>query len=191
MQSAVDLYWIPVAAGTPRLQRLSLRLWEAFEAARCRRPRAVLYHSALKLRLENGDQLTLELTPAFAGEPVAPLATGPVGFRGADRFRLLRYQLRCLPGAELPDECWAVDSPVHLADRSGAARRILDVALTVPRHVWGRRVPGTNEMWTSDSTLSWILERAGIDLSGAAPPSGGRAPGWQVGIQLARSREQP
>lgn len=180
----VDLYWMPVGAGTSRFQRASLRAWEAFEAARARRKRVGLFHSALKLTFDE-TVYTLELTPAFVGGTEAPLMTGPVGLRGADRFRLFRYQLRRLPVAELPDEQWAVESPARLSDDCELGRRILALAPTVPRHTWGRRVPGTGEMWTSDSVISWLLVQAGLDLSEVAPPAGGRAPGWKAGLALA------
>jgi hypothetical protein len=183
---AVELFWLPVAAGTSRFQQASLRAWEAFEAFRCRRPRAVLYHAALKFRFADGRILTLEVTPAFLGESPPPLLTGPVGFRGADRARLFRYQLRCLPVDRLPDEEWAVESPVLLADDCATAGRLLDLAGSVPRHVWGRRAPGTREMWTSDSTLSWLLVRAGLDVAALGPPAGGRAPGWYAGMAIGR-----
>ena len=183
--SAVELWWLPVGAGTSRFQRASLRVWEAVEAARARRPRATLLHSALKLVVSSDERYTLELTPAFIGEPVPPLATGPVGFRWAGRFRRFRYQLRCLPGTTLPDEEWVFAPPLALTEDREIAGRILTLAPSVPTHVWGRRVKGTREMWTSDSTISWLLARAGIDLSRLTPPPGGRAPGWAAGLTVA------
>lgn len=182
----VLLYWIPVGAGTPRAQRASLWLWEAFEAARARRPRAQLLHSALKLRADGSPACTVELTPEFIGGPAPPVATGPVGVQWAGRSRLFRYQLRCLEVDTLPDEDWAIGEPILLAGDGGTARRILELAPAIPRYTWGRRVPGTGEMWTSDSVISWLLTRAGIDSGPAAPPPGGRAPGWYAGIAVAQ-----
>ena len=185
---AIDLYWLPVGAATSRVQQASLRLWETIEAARCRRPRANLYHAALKLRTGDGTR-TLELAPAFASGAAIPLATGPVGFRGADRFRLFRYQLGSAPGGTFPDEEFAVESPVRLANDCHTVSRVFELAPTVPRYAWGRRANGTREMWTSDSVISWLLLRAGVDLSGVAPPQGGRAPGWYAGIAVASGLE--
>lgn len=187
---SVDLYWIPVAAGTSRFQQASLRLWEAIEAFRARRSRCVLYHSALKLRKSDGTALTLELTPAFIGGDTPPLMTGPVGFRGADRLRLFRYQLRCLEADTLPDEEYAV-SNTRLSTDCATLEHVLALAPGAPRHVWGRRVRGTREMWTSDSIISRLLVRAGLDLSGVAPPADGRAPGWRAGLELARRQTAP
>ncbi|MCC7365788.1 MAG: hypothetical protein IT303_15595 [Dehalococcoidia bacterium] len=176
---------MPVGAGTPRLQQLSLRGWEAFEAWRTRRTRAVLYHCALKLRPGEGEQFTLELAPAFIRDGVAPLASGPVGLRFAGRWRLFRYELKCLPVDRLPDEQWAVDSPIAVSDDPAVARQLIALAPTVPTHTWGRRVRGTHEMWTSDSVVPWLLTRAGIATAGLGPLPGGRAPGWQAGLDLA------
>jgi hypothetical protein len=183
---AVDLYWLPVGAGTSRFQQASLRLWESIEASRARRPRVRLFHSALKVAAGPGAVYTLELTPAFVGGTVPPLTTGPVGVRGADRLRLFRYQLLCQPGERLPDEEWATGGPTRLTEDCEVVRRVLDVAPTVPKHVWGRRVRGTREMWTSDSVISWVLASSGIDLSNMSPPDGGRAPGWYAGLAVAR-----
>ncbi len=183
---SADLYWIPVGAGTSRFQQASLRWWEAFEATRARRPRTELLHSALKLRTGQGSAFTLELTPAFVSAPVEPIVTGAVGVRGADRLKLFRYALRCIPAETIPDEQWAVAGPIHLTGDCGVVQRILDLAPSVPRHVWGRRVRGTREMWTSDSVISWLLIQAGLDVSFAGPPPGGRAPGWDAGIALGR-----
>ncbi len=178
---AVELHWMPVGAGTSRAQQLSLKAWEAFEAFRCRRPRARLFHYALKLRATGERRSTVELTPAFAPGGSEAAMSGPVGVRGADRWRLFRYELRCTPGETLPDERWAVEKPHCLSADPAVADRILALAPTVPAHVWGRRIAGTREMWTSDSVIAWLLTGAGFDLADVGPPAGGRAPGWAAG----------
>jgi hypothetical protein len=50
---------------------------------------------------------------------------------------------------------------------------------------------GTNftEMWNSNSLISWLIARSGLDVKSVAPPTGGRAPGWLAGIIVAQ-REQ-
>ena len=40
-------------------------------------------------------------------------------------------------------------------------------------------------MWNSNSLASWALARAGLDVDGVAPPTGGRAPGWDAGLVVA------
>lgn len=180
----LDLYWIPVGAGT-HFQHASLVFYEAIASRLSRRPPATLYHSALKLRID-GTDFTLELLPAAAHQLESPLMTGPVGVRGADRLRLFRYQLLLKPGASLPDEQWAGE-PHRLTVDESAIRRLVELGPSVPAYVWGRRVPRTTEMWTSDSAISWLLCRAGIDASAIPLPPGGRAPGWHAGIQLATS----
>ncbi len=182
----VDLYWLPVGAGAPsRMRDWSLAVWEGASAFLGRRRRGALYHAALKMRLDSGTPYTVELTPVFIGEPAAPAMTGPVGFRSADRLRIFRYQLRCLEAEALPDEEWVVGSPIRLSTDCQAGPRLLSLAPTVPPHSWGRRVRGTSEMWTSASVISWLLMRAGIDARAIPVPAGGRAPGWQAGLELA------
>lgn len=188
----VDLYWIPVAAGiNSRLRTWSLACWEATSAALARRPRAALYHTALKLRPAGGETHTLELTPVFIGEPVPPLMTGPVGLPAAGRLRLFRYQLRCLQAEAFPDEEHAVASPIRLSTDSDAVQRVLALAAQIPPHTWGLRVRGTTEMWTSNSSISWLLVRAGLEVDALAPPVGGRAPGWKAGLELAGTLPAP
>lgn len=183
----VDLYWLPVAAGTgSRLRMWSLAAWEAFEALRARRPRARLCHSALKVRTANGEMHTVELTPVFRGEMPPLSMTGPVGFRGANRFRLLRYQVRCVRAARLPDEEWTLGSAVRLSGDCATASDVLALAAAIPKHIWGLRARGTSEMWTSDSAIAWMLERAGIDTAAIPFPSASRAPGWIAGVEVAR-----
>ncbi|MGH2589776.1 MAG: hypothetical protein ACRDGW_03145, partial [Actinomycetota bacterium] len=52
--------------------------------------------------------------------------------------------------------------------------------------VWGRDELRTGDMWNSNSLISWLLLRAGVDTGQILPPSGGRAPGWDAGLVVAR-----
>jgi hypothetical protein len=45
-------------------------------------------------------------------------------------------------------------------------------------------------MWNSNSLISWLIARSGLDVESIRPPVGGRAPGWRAGIVVAR-RQQP
>src|SRR4051794_41379863 len=49
---------------------------------------------------------------------------------------------------------------------------------------------GTGEMWNSSSVIAWVLVRSGIHAEAIPPPAGGRAPGWQAGIEIAHRQEQ-
>jgi hypothetical protein len=41
-------------------------------------------------------------------------------------------------------------------------------------------------MWNSNSVISWALVRAGVIDAAGSPPAGGRAPGWDAGVAVAR-----
>ena len=62
---------------------------------------------------------------------------------------------------------------------------MIDLLPSVPTPVWGRDELGAGEMWNSNSVVSWVLCRAGIDLAPFVMPAGGRAPGWDAGIVVA------
>ncbi len=183
----LDLYWLPVGAGT-HFQKASLVLYERVAATLGRRPRGALYHTALKFALD-GRAYTLELMPVPAPQGIPSLMTGPVGVRGADRIRILRYQLLRTEQATLPDEQWAVDSPDRLPTTAATIGAMMELAPAVPAHTWGRRVVGTSEMWTSNSAISWLLTRVGVSAEAIPVPAGGRAPGWHAGIQAAKTGE--
>ena len=181
--SSVDLFWIPVGAGT-HFQRYSLVLYEELVARWARRRRLGLLHAALKVCVA-GDRFTIEAAPASGGPNPSGEVTGPVGSTWAGRLRLFRYQVYVRPGDRLSDQAWAVAPPIPLTHDAGVASRILDLATQVPAYTWGRRRPGHSEMWTSDSTVSWLLLRAGIESGEIGVPAGYRAPGWVSGIEEA------
>jgi hypothetical protein len=90
------------------------------------------------------------------------------------------------PGGAIPDIDEAVDSPRRLTDDEEHARRLLDLVPSVPTLVWGRDDLRTGDMWNSNSVIAWLLVRSGLDTGPIHPPAGGRAPGWQAGLALAR-----
>jgi hypothetical protein len=110
---------------------------------------------------------------------------GPVGTRLAGRFRLFRYEVRRWRDGVIPDIAEAVSSPVRVANDLARASRILDLVPSVPALVWGRDERHTGEMWNSNSIISWLLVRAGIDAAKIQLPPRGRAPGWHAGIAIA------
>jgi hypothetical protein len=99
---------------------------------------------------------------------------------------MFRYEIRRWCGGYIPDVAEAVQSPQRVSDDEDRALRLLDLAPQVPTLVWGRDPGDTGDMWNSNSVTSWLLARSGIDTATIEPPAGGRAPGWQAGLTIAR-----
>ena len=55
-----------------------------------------------------------------------------------------------------------------------------------PTATWGRDELRAGELWTSNAVAAWLLVSAGLDVSGLLPPAGGRAPGWDAVVAVAR-----
>lgn len=170
--------------------RLSGRLYEATNALFQRRPRRALYHTALEVHLPD-TRFVIESAPIpnLRGHERGVVAEGPVGLKWLGRFRLFRYEIRRWRTGSIPDANEAVGGPVRVANDRDRAQRVLDLVPRVPTPVWGRDELRTGEMWNSNSLVSWLLARAGMDTDGILPPPGGRAPGWDAGLVVAR-REQ-
>jgi hypothetical protein len=66
---------------------------------------------------------------------------------------------------------------------------VLDAVPYVPTAVWGRDEFGAGEMWNSNSIISWLIARSGLDPASIHPPAGGRAPGWRAGLVVASRQE--
>jgi hypothetical protein len=60
----------------------------------------------------------------------------------------------------------------------------------VPTPVWGRDELRAGEMWNSNSLISWLIARSGLEVEAVHPPAGGRAPGWGAGLVVARRQER-
>ncbi len=183
---SVDLLWLPLGAGG-HFVRLNGRVFEAGAAALARRPRFDLYHSALDVRLD-GIGTVIEMTPVpdAGGARRGVVAEGPVGARWAGRMRMFRYEVRRWRGGVIPDADEAVGPPRRLTDDRAIAARVLELVPLVPTPVWGRDELGTGEMWNSNSLISWLVVGARLDIDAARPPRGGRAPGWDAGVAVAR-----
>jgi len=183
--SSIDLYWLPLGAGG-HFVRMNGRMYEALAARRERRARSALYHSALEVRVPEG-RFVVEQAPAWrqSGER-GVVAEGAVGSRVAGRTKLFRYEVRRWRDGVIPDATEAVESPRHLSDDPATARRVLELVPQVPALVWGRDELGTGEMWNSNSLISWLIARSGLAVESVALPRGGRAPGWDAGVVLAR-----
>jgi hypothetical protein len=187
---AVDLYWIPLGAGG-YVVRWSGKLYEALKALAEHRRQLDLYHTALQIWLPD-DRFVIECAAILnlRGEERGVVAGGPVGMSWLGRFRHFRYEIRRWRGGSIPDLSRAVLGPVRVATDLVRAQRLLDLAPSAPTPVWGRDELHTGEMWNSNSVVSWLLTRAGIEAGQVQPPAGGRAPGWNAGLVVARRQTQ-
>src|ERR1041385_8892240 len=183
--SAIDLYWLPLGAGGHSV-RLNGLVFEALAARLQHRCRADLYHSALEVRVPEC-RFVIEQAPAWgtSGER-GVVAEGPVGIRAAGRLRLFRYEVRRWRDGVIPDAYEAVESPQRLSDDTEHAQRLLELVPEMPTPVWGRDELHTEEMWNSNSFISWLITRSDLDVDTVRLPKGGRAPGWHAGIVLAK-----
>jgi hypothetical protein len=186
VEAGVDLYWLPLGAGG-HCVRLNGRMFEAVVARLEQRRPCDLYHSALEVRVPEG-RFVIEQAPVRDGDGSTRgvVAEGAVGSHSAQRFRIFRYEVRCWRGGVIPDADEAVESPQRLTDDPELAQRVLDLAPRVPTAVWGRDELATGEMWNSNSIIAWLLARSGVPTDTIQPPTGGRAPGWDAGLVVAR-----
>jgi hypothetical protein len=183
---AVDLYWLPLGAGGHSV-RVNGKVFEAAVSLLERRRPLDLYHSALVVHVPEG-RYTIESGPVPDANAQARgvVAGGPVGSRWAGHFRIFRYEIRCWRDGVIPDLGEAVESPQRLTEDEDAARRLLHLAPQVPTTEWGRDELKSGEMWNSNSIISWLLVSSSIDEGAVNMPSGGRAPGWDSGLVVAR-----
>jgi len=185
-EAAVDLYWIPLGAGGHSV-RFNGRVYEALAATRARRARRDLYHAAL-IVTAGGERYAIEIAPSpDANEDRrGVVATGAVGTRAAGRLRLFRYEVRCWRGGSIPDLAEAVGGAHRLSADPPLARRVLELVRDAPTPVWGRDELDAGEAWNSNSLIAWLLLSAGLPADRLQPPPGGRAPGWDAGLETAR-----
>ena len=187
----VDLYWLPLGAGG-HFVRLNGRIYEALAAWRDKRPQSDLYHSALVVTVPAGVFVIEQAWPIPSGDKDSRgvVAEGPVGTRRAGSLRFPRYEVRRWRDGVIADVAEAVESPKRLTDDVALAERLLELVPDVPTPVWGRDDLHAGEMWNSNSLISWLIVRSGLDVDRVALPAGGRAPGWDAGIVIAR-RDAP
>jgi hypothetical protein len=189
LRPGIDLYWLPLGAGGHSV-RLNGRVFEAVAARLERRVSCALYHSALEVRVPEG-RFVIEMAPIrdSNGARRGVVAEGSVGSRWAGRFRIFRYEVRRWCDGVIPDVHEAVESPWRLTDDACLAQRVLDLVPDVPTPVWGRDELDAGEMWNSNSLTSWLITRSGLHGESIQPPAGGRAPGWDAGLVVARRQE--
>jgi hypothetical protein len=189
VQPSVDLYWLPLGSGGHSV-RLDGRIFEAVVARLEKRPTKDLYHSALVVRVPDG-QFVIEQAPIRDGNGAlrGVIAEGAVGSRWARSLRIFRYEIRRWRDGVIPDVGEAVDSPQRLTDDPLIAQRVLELVPDVPTPVWGRDELHAGEMWNSNSVISWLIVRSGLGVETVHPPAGGRAPGWRAGAVVAHRQD--
>ncbi len=184
-RTGIDLYWLPLGAGGHSV-RWNGRIFAWAAAQLDGRDRCDLYHSALEVRVPDA-RFVIEQAPAWRDSAErGVVAEGAVGARALGRLRLFRYEIRLWRGGVIPDVAEAVDSPQRLSDDPDCAQRLLELVPLVPTPVWGRDELGAGEMWNSNSLISWLIVRSGLNVDSVQPPVRGRAPGWSAGIVVAR-----
>ena len=189
---AIDLYWLPLGAGG-WFVRFNGRVFEWIDAKRHHREPLDLYHTALDISVPEGRFIIENAWPVPDRDPAARGVTiqGPVFSPALGRFRTFRYEVRRWFDGTIPDIAYAVASPQHVGHDEYQARRVLDLAASVPAHVWGRKDSHLGDMWNSNSVISWLLTAAGIPAGDIHPPEGGRAPGWAAGVLAAQRTSIP
>jgi hypothetical protein len=186
--TGIDLYWLPLGAGGHSV-RLNGKVFEAVTAWLGSRDRCDLYHSALQVYVPEA-RFVIEQAPVWReDEERGAVAEGSVGARALGRLPLFRYEVRRWREGLIPDIDEAVESPQRLSDDPDCARRVLELVPEVPTPVWGRDDLRAGEMWNSNSTISWLIARSGLDVESIPLPRGGRAPGWRAGIVIARRQQ--
>lgn len=188
----IHLYWIPLGAGGVGFVRLNGRIYEAMKARAQGREPLDLYHTALQVLTPDGLFAIENAWPSPDANTVSRgvVLEGPVFSRRMDRFRSFRYELRCWRDGVIPDIAEAVESPQLVSSEAHQAEFLLDLVKSVPALTWGRDEMEVGDMWNSNSVISWLLVRSGVEIESLRPPSAGRAPGWEAGI-IAAQRHRP
>lgn len=183
--ATVALLWIPLGAGG-RSVGWNGRVFEHLAARRAGRGSRDLYHSALQVRV-GAERYTVEMGPAWGHPPADRGVTGegPVGSPWLGHLRAFRYEVRRWRDGTIPDAGAAVGGAHVLTRDPRTARQLLDLVPEFPTCTWGRDEQSTGDMWNSNSLTAWLVTRAGCDLSTAAAPADGRAPGWGAGSVVA------
>jgi len=185
------LFWIPLGAGGVGFVRWNGRVYEAVKSRLERRPPRDLYHTALEVHTPEGRFIIENAWPSPDADTASRgvVTEGPVLSRRIARLRLFRYEVRRWKDGVIPDAQEAVGGPQLLSTDLDTAKRILHLVQSVPAFVWGRDELGASDMWNSNSVISWLLARSGLEVDAVKPPNGGGAPGWTAGIVAARQSD--
>ena len=140
--------------------------------------RCDLYHSALQVYVPEG-RFVIEQAPAWSeAAERGVVAEGSVGARAAGRLRLFRYQIRRRRDGIIPDVEEAVESPLRLSDDPARAGGYSNSARGADARLGPRRT-GAGAMWNSNSTISWLLARSGLDVESIRAPPRRSSPGLE------------
>ena len=151
--------------------------------------RCDLYHSALEVHVPEA-RFVIEQAPAWRRRRRARRRRrGPGRHPRAGRFRLFRYEVRRWRDGVIPDAAEAVESP-HAPERRDRLRAATARAGAGDADArMGPRRTGTGEMWNSTRSSRGSSCAVVSTSSPLAPPRGGRAPGWNAGIVIARRQQ--
>ena len=94
--TAVALYWIPLGAGDSCV-RFNGRVYEALVAARERRPRCSLYHSALVIDVDE-ERYTVEVAPSPDADEGSPGWSAPARSAAAISAGSGCFAMKCVAG---------------------------------------------------------------------------------------------
>lgn len=171
--AGVDLYWLPLGAGG-HFVAFNGRVYEAIQARREGRESLGLLHTALVMTVPEGRFVVENAWPIpdANGASRGVLVEGPVGSPLLGRLSVFRYEIRRWRDGIISDAAYAVGGPQLISDDESYAHRILDLVADVPPLLWGRRPAHSAEMWNSNSVISWLLARSGIDIVRVHPPPG-------------------
>jgi hypothetical protein len=187
-RTGIDLYWLPLGAGGHSV-RWNGRVFEAVAALLDGRKRCDLYHSALQVYVPEA-RFVIEQAPVWREDKErGVVAEGAVGIRALRRLPLFRYEIRRWREGLIPDIDEAVEGPQRLSDDPGSARRLLELVPEVPTPIWGRDELRAGEMWNSNSTISWLIARSGLNVESIPLRRAGRAPGWLAGVAIAHRQQ--
>lgn len=151
-----------------------------------------LYHSALEVQIEEDDECSLYIIEMqdYIREHALQLEVGQIKY-GFFARGILGTLVAALVGPAYGIRKWrngrivdadrldlAHPNPQVLSTSCTDARRVLDLVSQVPSHRYGAD-------WTSNSVISWILEKASLNPAGTSPPVHGVVPGWREGVVAA------
>ena len=188
MQTAyVDLYWLPLGAGGHSV-RYNGRVFESVVARLEKRPVRDLYHSALVVRVPDGE-FVIEQAPAFHGDGGlrGVVAEGAVGSRRPRQATPLSLRDQMLAWRRHPGRERGRREPRRLtndpASRSASSTSFADV----PTPGLGtRRARCRRDVELELGDL--LADRAQRHRTSMAciRQHDGRAPGWRAGVVVAR-----